>query len=99
MSSTLQTRSSESGLIDNNTWLSPAYDGEAVDLSSTDYVPGPGFARALWVGGAGKVRLQTMAENDVIIQGISAGTLIPIAFKKIYKDATNTTATLMVAFG
>lgn len=101
MSSTLYTRASDAGITNDTAWRMPGYDAEAVDLTSADYVPACGFARRLWIGGGtgAKVRLQTLAGNDVIFQGVNAGTMLEIGFKKIYKDATNTTATLMVAIG
>lgn len=52
-------------------------------------------ARALWVGGAGNVRVTTVGGEDVLFSGVPAGTVLPVSVKRVW--ATNTTATLIVA--
>lgn len=52
-------------------------------------------SRAIWVGGAGAISLTTEGGDTVLISGIPAGTLLPIAANRI--RATGTTATLIVA--
>lgn len=52
--------------------------------------------RAIYVGGAGNIAI--LADGDstaVTLSGVGAGTILPIAAKKVM--ATNTTATLIVA--
>jgi len=51
-------------------------------------------ARALWVGGAGAISLITSGGDQVLISGIPAGTLLPIAVSRL--RATGTTATLII---
>ncbi|MCA1572819.1 MAG: hypothetical protein LC798_21505 [Chloroflexi bacterium] len=55
-------------------------------------------ARALWVGGAGALSVIAWEDEDaapVTISGVAAGTLLPIAVRRV--RATGTTATLIVA--
>lgn len=52
-------------------------------------------ARGIYVGGTGAIQVDTVGgETAVLLSGIPAGALLPIAVTKIY--STNTTATLMV---
>lgn len=51
--------------------------------------------RAVWVGGAGNLRVIAADDaTDVTLSGVPAGTLLPIRVKKVF--ATSTTATLIV---
>lgn len=52
-------------------------------------------ARALWVGGAGNISLDTSGGDTVTITGIKAGTLLPIRTARV--RSTSTTATAIVA--
>ena len=50
----------------------------------------------LWVGGAGNLRVNTPGgETNVAINGVPAGTLVPLAVSRVL--STNTTATNIVA--
>jgi hypothetical protein len=51
--------------------------------------------RAIWVGGAGNVKVD-MAGGDtgITFSGVAAGTLLPICVIRVY--ATGTTATLLI---
>jgi hypothetical protein len=49
----------------------------------------------LYVGGAGSVKILTVAGNEVTLVGIAAGTFIPIQVLRVF--ATGTTATSIVA--
>lgn len=63
---------------------------DTVDLAA-------GIAKALWIGGAGNVRV--IAENDTVaitLTAAAAGQLIPLRVKRVL--ATGTTATSIVAF-
>lgn len=53
------------------------------------------MARALWVGGAGNVRVTTVQGDDVLFSGVAAGTVLPVSVKRVW--STNTTATLLIA--
>lgn len=75
----------------------PAYNAEAVtpaDGADLNFV-----SRALWVGGAGAISVimagKEAAGETVLLSGIPAGTLLPIAVARV--RATGTTATLIVA--
>ena len=51
-------------------------------------------AGRLFVGGAGAVKVTTIAGTDVIFTGVVAGTVLPVRVKKVF--STGTTATNMV---
>lgn len=72
---------------------SPATGGEAVtphDTNELSYA-----TRALWIGGAGNVRVEMLDGQTLTLSGVQAGTLLPIRVKKVL--STSTTATLIVA--
>jgi hypothetical protein len=50
--------------------------------------------RALYVGGAGAVKVDMLGGETVTFSGVPAGTVLPIRVTKIY--ATGTTASLMI---
>lgn len=50
---------------------------------------------ALWIGGAGTLTGITQGGDTVLLSGIPAGTLLPIAFSVV--KATGTSATLIAA--
>lgn len=50
---------------------------------------------ALWIGGAGTLKVDMQDGSTVTFSGVPAGTLLPIQVKKVY--ATGTSATLIVA--
>lgn len=52
------------------------------------------MTRALYVGGAGNLRVLTAGGDDVTLSGIQAGSMIPIRVVKVF--ATSTTATAIV---
>lgn len=60
---------------------------DTVDLTFT--------ARALWVGGAGDVKVNTANGDTITLVGVAAGSLLPVAVKRVF--ATLTTATSIVA--
>lgn len=71
----------------------PATGGEAVtpsDATELTYI-----SRALWVGGAGAVAVLMETGEVLTLSGVPAGTLLPLRVKRV--NATNTTATLIVA--
>lgn len=53
------------------------------------------ITRALWIGGAGNVVLIDANGNTTTFTGVLAGTLLPVRASRV--EATNTTATLIVA--
>jgi hypothetical protein len=71
----------------------PAANGEAISKSDTDFLTWP--TRAIWVGGAGAMKVGMVGGQTVTIAGIPAGTLLPIQAVRVY--STDTDATLMVA--
>lgn len=52
------------------------------------------MARGLYVGGAGNVRVTTVAGDDVLFSGVAAGTVLPVSVKRVW--STNTTATAII---
>lgn len=62
----------------------------AVDLSTSDYVPST-TGRALFVGGAGTVKLDTPNQTGVVLSSVPAGTILPIATKKVIRGVTSAT--------
>jgi hypothetical protein len=72
---------------------SPAYIAE--DITPSDGSQTPKIYRALWVGGAGNVRLIAAGSSAAVtIAGVPEGTLLPIQVKQVL--LTGTTATLVV---
>lgn len=68
----------------------------AVAVTPSDSTALTTAARALWVGGAGAVKVDTVGgETGVTLSGVAAGTLVALGVTKVY--ATGTTATLVVA--
>lgn len=66
---------------------------DTVPISAGNVVNAP--AR-VWVGGAGNVSLVTSRGDAVTLIGVTAGSLLPVWVRRV--NATNTTATNMVAF-
>lgn len=52
-------------------------------------------ARALFVGGAGDIKVDTLGGDTVTFTGVVAGSILPVRILKVY--ATGTTATNIVA--
>jgi hypothetical protein len=72
--------------------IAPATTARAVTPSDTTTLGG---SRALWVGGAGNLTLDFAdGATNILMSGVPAGTLLPVAVLKV-KAAT--TATLIVA--
>lgn len=79
-----------------------SYEKLLIDLSfpsdAAAVVPSDGSdlprAGRLFVGGAGAVKVTTIAGTDVTFTGVVAGTVLPVRVKKVF--ATGTTATNMV---
>lgn len=68
---------------------------EAVSVSPSDTVDLEYVTRALWVGGAGDVKVSMIDGGEVTLAGIPAGTLLPIRVKRVW--STGTTGTSIVA--
>lgn len=72
---------------------SPANYGAAVTPHDTNELAN--YARALWVGGAGNVKLTTPGGSTITLVAVPAGTILPIRAKVVF--STLTTATSIVA--
>lgn len=59
---------------------------DAVDLAEV--------ARAIYVGGAGALRVVTASGADLTLAGLASGTVLPVRVRRIM--ATGTTATALV---
>lgn len=66
----------------------------AFAVSPNDSVDLSIVTRALWVGGAGDVKVTTLGGDTVTFSGVTAGSLIPIRVSRIF--STLTTATLIL---
>jgi hypothetical protein len=71
---------------------SPADDAFSISPSNTDYLPE--IPRAIYVGGAGDLKVITKAGTETTFKGVPAGACIPQRVKKVF--ATGTTATFIV---
>jgi len=72
----------------------PARDAFTVTPNdSTDFTI---EARALWVGGAGNIRVLTSKGTDITFTGVLAGSILPQRCKRVF--ATSTTATNINGF-
>lgn len=72
-----------------------APSGSAEEVTPNDSADLTYETRALWVGGAGNINLDTADGQTVVFAGIPAGTILPVRVKRI--RATSTTATNIVA--
>ena len=73
-------------------WI-PAYN--AVEVAPNDGVDLTNTSRALYVGGAGDVKVDMYGTGTVTFVGVSAGSLLPVRVDRVY--STGTTATSIVA--
>lgn len=69
-----------------------AYDAAAVTPADDGALR---VTRALYVGGAGNVKVDMTLGNTVTFVGVVAGTILPIQVSRVYN--TDTTATNIVA--
>ena len=81
--------SSDVGFLRN-----PAYDAKAVTPANDTVLPS-GVCRGIYVGGAGDVTVVTAGGTTVTFKAVPVGTTLAIRAQSI--NATNTTATLMLA--
>lgn len=71
---------------------SPAREGIVVDISSTDHtLTTP--SRALWVGGAGNVKVDLVGSTGITFYNVPAGSLLPFGVKKVYGSSSATLIT------
>ena len=71
----------------------PATSGGAVTPS--DSVDVPTLSRALWIGGAGDVKVTLKGGTTVTLSAVPAGSMLPLQVTRVW--ATGTTATLITA--
>ena len=67
----------------------------AVLITPSDAVDLATVTRAVYVGGAGDMKVTMQDSGTVLFSGIPAGTTLPIRVSRIW--ATTTTATLIIA--
>jgi hypothetical protein len=73
---------------------SPAFDGAPVAPSDT--VDLPDAARALFIGGAGNVTVDTLVSGQTLtFRSLSGGSILPVACRRV--RSTDTTATYIIA--
>lgn len=68
----------------------PARDGFTVSPSDSGTIS----ARALYVGGAGDVKVNTAGGTTLTFSAVPAGTVLPVQISRVWE--ADTTATLMV---
>lgn len=67
----------------------------AAAVTPADGADLPHPAQALWVGGAGNVKVTMDSSGTVTFNGVAAGTMLPAAVTRVH--ATGTTATNILA--
>jgi hypothetical protein len=72
---------------------SPAMEAAAVTPNDSTDLPN-GICRALYIGGAGSVVVDTANSTSITFAGLTAGTILPINVKRV---RTGGTATNLVA--
>lgn len=74
----------------------PATNAVAIDISTTDHSLVTQPSRALWIGGAGNVKVDMLQSGStgITFYNVPAGTLLPIRITKVYGASS---ATLMTA--
>lgn len=70
----------------------PAFRAADITLHDTNTIE---CTRAVWVGGAGDLKVDFVGGGTVTITGVPAGTLLPIQIIRAY--STGSTATAVVA--
>ncbi len=73
--------------------IQPAVGGAAV--TPNDSADLSKASRALYVGGAGDVKVTTVDGSTLVFSAVAAGTVLPVAAKRVF--ATLTTATNILA--
>lgn len=79
--------SNSSGLDSPLAYLAAVTPADGSDLATS--------ARALWVGGAGDIKVTTVGGSTVTIVGVTAGSILPVRVARVW--ATGTTATNILA--
>lgn len=80
-------------VIDGRIDGGPSNDAASITPNDSADLDTP--ARAIWVGGAGDLNVDTLEGTTVVLVGAAAGTVIPLAVKRV--RSTSTTATNLVA--
>lgn len=86
-------------MADDWATISPGIDGpanNAAAVTPSDSADLPNTARALFIGGAGNVSVDTVGgQESVVFEGLAAGTILPVRVKRV--NTTGTTATAIRA--
>jgi hypothetical protein len=72
--------------------IAPYRDAIAVTPSDATIIP---VTRGLFIGGAGNINVRTVKGTTILLSGITANTVLPLAVDQVL--ATTTTATLIRA--
>lgn len=69
----------------------------AVTQSDTDDISKRNgeYPRALWVGGAGNVKLTAPDGTVAVFEGVAAGTLLPVQTRRVWDNGTTVTAAIV----
>ena len=72
--------------------IAPYRDAVAVTPSDATVIP---VTRGLFIGGAGNINVRTVNGTTILLSGITANTILPLAVDQVL--STTTTATLIRA--
>lgn len=78
-------------LITDTTAYERAFDASAAKSDTTDFT---NYTRALYVGGTGDVKIDTVGGDTVTFKTVPAGAVLRIRAKRLY--STGTTATTIL---
>lgn len=53
------------------------------------------YPRAIWVGGAGTVKITAADGTVATLEGVAAGTLIPVQTRRVWDNGTTVTAAIV----
>ena len=79
--------SNQTGLTSPGEHAAAVTPNDSTDLAT--------FARALYIGGAGNVKVNTIRGETVTFSGVLAGSILPVRVARVH--STDTTATNIVA--
>lgn len=63
-------------------------DATAITPNDSADLPQSGI---VYVGGAGDVKITTLAGNDIVFYGLTAGSTVPVRAKKVFSTGTSAT--------
>lgn len=78
---------------DNFSSMSGGLEAPATILEAATYdTEFNSWPRAIWVGASGNISVKTLADTDVVLNNVAAGSLLPIRCKRINSASTTVPA-------